>query len=363
MNKISFIITSFSSGGAEHQLKELSNNLVESGFDVEIATFADLPDHYELDKRIIRKRIAPNKNNIIKLGALWLYIFSNKSKKIFCFGQRESLLTLIPILFLRKIFFVGERNTNLGKLSFLQHLKLNFLYKRANYIIPNSYTQGEMIKSNFPRHASKIHIITNFTDINKYVNRGYAKHDVLNICIFARYSEQKNYRRFASALKEIKKLSKKTFHVDWFGNIKYKNTDLNPHYIEFNELIKLYDIEDIISLHDSITDVSTRMNEYDAFCLPSIYEGFSNSISEAISCGLPVIASNVSDNYVMVKDGINGFLFNPLDIDDIKTCLLKFVNLPFEKRKTMARESRRIAENLFDKKTFIDKYLEILSQN
>lgn len=361
-NGICFIITSLSSGGAEHQLMELANGLVDKGFNVEITTFADMEDHYSLDNRIKRIRIKPKKSKLIKLLSLWKHALTNKNKFVFCFGQRESFFLLLPMLFSKKKFIVGERNTNLGKLSLLSKFKLWLLYKRANKIIPNSNTQAQNIRDNFHHTKDKIVTITNYTDIDQYA---YSYHksspEYLRICIFARYSIQKNYRRFAEAIKEVKELSEFPFHVDWYGNKKKADADYNPHYIEFKELLNQYNISDVVTLNDSIKDVANHMKEYDAFCLPSIHEGFSNSISEAISCGLPAIVSDVSDNSIMVKDGINGFLFNPLDVSSIRDSILKFMKLTKSERISMSLKSREIAESLFDKSKFINKYIELFN--
>lgn len=362
MQKICFVIASMGSGGAEHQLMEVANGLVDRGYEIEIVTFADIPDHYQLDKRVIRKRILPSRSNLSKLLYLWKYIIINKYSNIFCFGQRESIIALFAMIISRKKFYVGERNTNIGKLPFLSKFKLWLLYKVADYIVPNSHSQAKFISKNFFFANPKINVITNYTNINLYKEKYSENGDTVRICVFARYSNQKNYRRFAEVLREVKENCQIQFHVDWFGNKKFKNSGLDPNYIEFSTLIKKYQISEIITLNDSISNVSNKMREYDAFCLPSLYEGFSNSISEAISCGLPALVSDVSDNYLMVKDGFNGFLFNPLDINSMKHTIIKFLNLSYEERVQMSKRSRQIAESLFDKDAFIDKYVNILNK-
>ena len=95
-------------------------------------------------------------------------------------------------------------------------------------------------------------------------------------------------------------------------------------------------------------------------CLPSLWEGFSNTLSEYICCGRPVIASDVADNGVMVKEGINGFLFNPTEVTEIVSCFENYFSLPDEKTDQMAHESRNIAEELFSKEKFANSYVQLI---
>jgi glycosyltransferase involved in cell wall biosynthesis len=51
----------------------------------------------------------------------------------------------------------------------------------------------------------------------------------------------------------------------------------------------------------------------DVFVLPSIIEGFSLAILEAMALGLPVVCTDAGGNAEAVRDGVNGFLFRPGD--------------------------------------------------
>lgn len=55
--------------------------------------------------------------------------------------------------------------------------------------------------------------------------------------------------------------------------------------------------------------VPGMLNAMDAFVLPSLLEGMSNTILEAMACGLPVVATNVGGNPELVKDGVTGWVF------------------------------------------------------
>ena len=135
---------------------------------------------------------------------------------------------------------------------------------------------------------------------------------------------------------------------------------MNPYYVEYKNLVEQLGIEDVIHLNDHVQNVAELMPMFDAICLPSLYEGWSNSISEAICCGKPMLVSDVSDNKYMVHDGENGFLFNPESIDDMVNTFDKFFQLNMEQRRAMGLISRKIAEQLFDKEEFVAKYIKLI---
>ena len=64
--------------------------------------------------------------------------------------------------------------------------------------------------------------------------------------------------------------------------------------------------------------------ELDVFVLPSLMEGISNTILEAMSSGVPVIASAVGGNKELVSDGETGFLFQPGDSEALCHLLLGY---------------------------------------
>ncbi len=60
-------------------------------------------------------------------------------------------------------------------------------------------------------------------------------------------------------------------------------------------------------------NVPEILNALDVFVLPSLMEGMSNTILEAMSCALPVAATRVGGNPELVQEGRTGFLLTPGD--------------------------------------------------
>ncbi len=362
MKRIICFITSLSSGGAEHQLSELATLLEKKQYKIILATFADVNDHYILPKSIERFHIGKGKNKVGKFLSIFKFFIQAKVDCIISFGQRENLLVLIPMLFRPLIkVIVGERNFTFGDQSRIEKILFNFLYRRANYIVPNSYSQQSHILKLKPEYKRKVVTITNYTDIDKYYPKNYKSIGITRIGIFCRYHKQKNYERFAYAVKMIKEQTDIPFVINWYGNQTFKDSCINPDYLKLKQIVKELNIKDVFKLNNHITNVEEVMNQLDAFCLPSLYEGFSNSLSEAICCGKPVLVSDVSDNGVMVRNGINGFLFNPMNVDDIASAILKFLNLTENEREQMGIKSREIAITLFNKNHFLDNYIKLIN--
>ena len=276
-------------------------------------------------------------------------------------AKGKNFFALLPLLFRRKIkILAGERNFTQNTPTKIERALFNFLYQRADWIVSNSYSQEGYILKLKPQYERKMVVITNYTDTNVYRYLGYPNNTLIRIGVFGRYSKQKNYRRFAEAVKLLKQKVNIPFIIEWYGNMRFKDLSFNPDFLTFKELVAKYSLEDVLKLNDHVKNVNELMVGFDAICLPSLYEGFSNAISEAICCGKPMLVSNVSDNSLMVKDGVNGFLFNPLDVNDIVNALVKFITLRKEQRQEMALRSREIAVKLFDKQQFLEGYMNLI---
>ncbi len=76
-------------------------------------------------------------------------------------------------------------------------------------------------------------------------------------------------------------------------------------------------------------DLAEALSDQDVVILPSIcHESFSFVIREANSLGLPVIASRIGAIPEGVQEGVTGFLFEPGNMDQFRTCMLRFVEEP-----------------------------------
>lgn len=85
----------------------------------------------------------------------------------------------------------------------------------------------------------------------------------------------------------------------------------------------------------------------DLFIMSSIYEGLGRSITEALSCGVPVVCTDVEGVPEIVRDNITGILVPPKDSNKLADGITRTLN-EMETAKKMAEEGRRFVNDNFD---------------
>jgi glycosyltransferase involved in cell wall biosynthesis len=96
----------------------------------------------------------------------------------------------------------------------------------------------------------------------------------------------------------------------------------------------------------------------DIFVLPSLWEGMSIALLEAMASGVPVIATNVGSNPEVVTNGINGFIVPP---KDSKSLADKMGELLVDSRKAtdMGFQGRTIVKEYFGIDRLVKKHEEL----
>lgn len=108
-------------------------------------------------------------------------------------------------------------------------------------------------------------------------------------------------------------------------------------------------------------DVPELMRGMDVFVLPSINEGISNTIIEAMASGLPVVAAAVGGNPELVDDGATGSLVPPQDPDTMARILGDYLDEPARRAAHGAAGRARALAN-FSMQAMVDNYLSVYDE-
>jgi sugar transferase (PEP-CTERM/EpsH1 system associated) len=108
----------------------------------------------------------------------------------------------------------------------------------------------------------------------------------------------------------------------------------------------------------SATDVPALLNATDVFVLPSLSEGMSNTLLEAMASGLPVVATRVGGNPELIEDERSGWLFKPGDVADLAARLERLA-MDSDLRHLMGQGARRRVVQHFSLEGMINGYRDL----
>ena len=103
------------------------------------------------------------------------------------------------------------------------------------------------------------------------------------------------------------------------------------------------------------TDIPQLLQAMDVFVLPSLNEGISNTLLEAMACGVPVVANRVGGNPELIDDRVTGLLVDAGDNQRMAEAIATLV-LDDKLRATMAAAARQRAVAEFSLETMVQRY-------
>jgi sugar transferase (PEP-CTERM/EpsH1 system associated) len=117
-------------------------------------------------------------------------------------------------------------------------------------------------------------------------------------------------------------------------------------------------VADLAWLPGERADVPDVMRALDCFVLPSLAEGISNTILEAMASGLPVLATRVGANGELVDEGVSGCLVPAGDPQALARALVELANRP-EDATAMGQAGRMRVEQRFSLHSMVAAYDQV----
>jgi len=130
------------------------------------------------------------------------------------------------------------------------------------------------------------------------------------------------------------------------------------YYNNLTSVIERNNMSDFIFFRGSISNVNEYLQAADIFVLPSRSEGMPNSLLEAMSTGLPVVASNIGGVREIIRDGQNGSLVSLGDTEDLQKKLIALIEDP-ELRTKFSQNARNTIINSFSMDAIADRYADL----
>ena len=100
-------------------------------------------------------------------------------------------------------------------------------------------------------------------------------------------------------------------------------------------------------------DIAGIMRGLDCFVLPSLAEGISNTVLEAMACALPVIATRVGGNTELLDDGVTGQLVGADDPPALARAMLKYFD-----DVALARQHGHAARDRIERSFSLDRMVD-----
>ena len=131
-----------------------------------------------------------------------------------------------------------------------------------------------------------------------------------------------------------------------------------PQFAPLQQAIQQAGLGDKVWLTGSRDDIPHLMRSMNVFVLPSLSEGISNTILEAMACGLPVIATQVGGNPELITVGETGSLVPAADYQQLAQEMAKYLLDP-EMAGRCGKHARADVERRFGLNRMMEQYVGV----
>ncbi len=344
--KILFFIHSLGGGGAERVASILLNHFCEK-HDTYVAILTQKDESYPIDSRVnvidnIVKCKIKGAHRILKYRNIYRTIKEVNPDIILSFLVEMNGDTIITNLLTRKKIIVSERNSTQHNKTFKKVICRKLLYPFADKVV---YVSQEECSKSKIKNKTYIYNPKNFDSFNDYKQRSKTI-----IAIGSQHKwHQKGFDLLINAWAKIE-----SHHPDWKLEILGRICK-SP----IKSQIEKLGIAKRVEFLGSSTDVASVLKQKSIYVLSSRYEGFPNSLLEAMSQGCACIAFNCyTGPKEIITDGVSGILVEDGNVADLSEKMNLLMNNS-ELREKLS--SGAVKESLrFDRNTIFSQWDELI---
>jgi galacturonosyltransferase len=185
-------------------------------------------------------------------------------------------------------------------------------------------------------------------NLQRFTPLEYPGEETTEFVFISRIMKEKGADQYLEAAEYIRgKYPNTRFHICGFCEQAYEQ-----------RLKELHDRE-VIIYHGMVRDVKQVIAKTHCTIHPTYYpEGLSNVLLESAACARALITTNRSGCREVIDDGINGFVVEQKNTQDLIAKIETFLALPWVQKKAMGIAGRAKVEREFDRQIVVEKYLK-----
>lgn len=335
--KILFVISSIGIGGEARVLSILSRKMCEYGNEISIFTLSNTPrKEMPMDGRvnIIKSESDSDGNklqkNLCRIKELKKLARTEKFDVAVGFASRAAIVTTISLKGIVPVI-VAERNDPRHSSKLFQILR-HTTYHFCNGGVFQTQRQYNI----FPYIRKKV-VIHNPLDASKLPDTS-DRNPEKTVVSTSRLMPQKNLKLLIDAFTEASK-NCTDYRLEMYGDGYLKD--------ELEGYIESKSMSSKIKILPATPDILKIIVNKSIFVLSSDYEGFPNSLAEALAIGLPCISTDcpIGGPEEMIDSGKNGLLVKTGDVDELADALNMLMN-DEKMRLELGEAARNIAKEL-----------------
>ncbi len=372
--KILIVITKSEIGGAQVFVLNLVRELINRGFDVEVAAGEGNYLTEELAKlKVTFHYLHSLKRNIslfshVSFSLDFYRLIKKRKYDLIHLNSSNTLMAVLPVKMINpapKVLFTFHGLSLLDKdaganpiLKFFAAVYFKFFLRIVDEtVFVSQVNYEESIENHTVNHGAVIYNGLDPARLN-YLNKSEARKYFSQLCNYdfsdsfvlgstGRIAYQKNYEFLIANFDEIKKK---------ISNIKIIIIGEGPNLVPFKSLVKEKGFENDIYFVGPIKDSYKYVNAFDVFTLPSRYEGLSISLIEALFAEIPILATDVGGNFEIVGKGSDQ-LFQLNNITDF----IHKLNLIISNKESIIVSNRKMQKD-FNLQYMVEKYIGLYNK-
>lgn len=368
MKKVGFIIPQLGGGGAEKVIVDIVTN-IQNDCDVTLITYTtgDVYENTLIQSNNIKYLPLDimHKNTISKALTIRKYIKEYKFETFVSFLWYSNIVAYLATIGLKNKpkLILSERSNPIYYLSnSIKHKVWKTLLKRAykncSTLVPNSIEMGKNLKTFLDLKEDNIHVIQNSVDtdyIDSYLrnNPGYKPPLDNFILSVGRLHRVKNHSELINAFSDYLKENPSTkLNLIIAGEGGLRSQLLKQ--------IQHLNLENRIQLIGFVSPPYTLMKHCKGYIQNSLYEGFPNSLLEALYINGSVASSNCPTGpNEMITSGHNGILFETNNRKELVSAIKTLdTNIDFINK--VKKENQNTIKSKFGLENMIQKYKTII---